>query len=202
IEPAESTPPVNQVGSLAANRPTTILAVPLGAQCPTFLKELANAKAADAGWNPAVFQVSTCGSRLLISVLAGGAGDGVYTSANLIDTADPKFAANPGNVTFKTAYEAAGLTGDVGFTAVGWSVGEYLVNILVAAQQSGTLSRQSIVEAARNLEFIPTMARPGTVYKMNGEQDGYALQSLTVLQWNEAANSFTEIGPPNTSFET
>jgi branched-chain amino acid transport system substrate-binding protein len=202
IEPLASDPPINQVQAIAAKAPQAIVAVPLGAQCPTFLKELANAKAANAGFAPAVFLTNTCASRLLISALAAGAGDGVYTSANLIDPSDPKFDGVPGLGVFKEQYAAAGLAGDVGTTATGWSVGESTVNILIAAQESGTLTRQSIIEAARNLEYTPTLGREGTVYKMNGEEDGFAFQSLTVVQWNEATATFTELGAEDTSFES
>jgi len=202
IEPAETAPPTNQVGALAAEKPDAIMAVPLGAQCPTFLKELVNAKAANAGWEPVVFQTNTCASRLLISLLAADSGNGVYTSTNLIDPVDPANAANPGVKTLVDAYTAAGLKGDLATTAVGWTVAEDTVTILKKAQESGTLSRKSIIEAARNLTFTPSLALPGVEYKMNGEDDGYSFQSLQVEQWDQAANLFTYIGTPDTSSES
>ncbi|MEO6123403.1 MAG: ABC transporter substrate-binding protein, partial [Ilumatobacteraceae bacterium] len=107
IEQAETTPPTNQVGAIAAARPDAIMAIPLGAQCPTFTKELINAKAVAGDWNPIVFQTNTCGSRLLISLLAAGSGDGVYTSSNILDPNDPANDAAPGVKTFKDAYAAA-----------------------------------------------------------------------------------------------
>jgi len=202
IEPTDAAPPSNQVGSLASNKPDVVMAIPLGAQCPTFLKELANAKAANSGWTPTVFLTNTCSARLLISALAAGTGDGVYTSGNGIDPADPKNADLPGMKVFAEQYAKAGLKGDLGFTAVGWSVGEYTVKILQEAQKSGTLSRASIINAARNLTFTPDLGRPGTVYKMNGEKDPYPFQSLTVLQWQEASATYKEIGEQDTSFES
>ncbi len=202
IEPAETTPPTNQLGSLAGNKPDAIMAIPLGAQCPTFTKELVNAKAIAGDWLPIVFQTNTCASRLLIDLLAGGSADGVYTSANIVDAADPKFADLPGVQTFKAAYDAAGLAGDIATTATGWSYAESTVNILNKALESGTLSRQSIINAARNLEFVPTLGREGTVYKMNGDEDPFSYQSLTVLQWNQGSNTFTEIGEEDTSYES
>jgi branched-chain amino acid transport system substrate-binding protein len=202
IEPADSAPPTNQVGALAAAKPAAVMAVPLGAQCPTFLKELVNAEAANSDWKPVVFQTNTCASRLLISLLAGGAGDNVYTSSNILDPSDPANAGNAGVKTFSDAYTAAGLKGDLATTAVGWSVAEDTVNILVAAQKSGTLSRKSIIEAARNLTFTPSLARPGVQYKMNGEADGYSFQTLQVIQWHEATGSFTDVGSTDSSSES
>ncbi len=201
IEPAETTPPTNQVNAIAAKAPQAVVAVPLGAQCPTFTKEIVNAKAVNSGWNPLVFQTNTCSSRLLISLLAGGSGDGVFTSSNLLDPSDPKNADNANLKVFMDAYTAAGLAGDLATTATGWTVAESTVNIIKAAQDSGTLSRKSIIEAARNLTFTPSLTREGVAYKMDGEADGYPFQSLQVLQWNEASGTYTEIGDLNTTYE-
>ncbi|CAB4885088.1 unannotated protein [freshwater metagenome] len=201
IEGTDENPPTNQVGSIAAKQPMAIMAIPLGLQCPAFLKELQNAKAANTGWAPKVFVTNTCASKLFVDTLAGDAGDGVYTSGNLLDGADPKNASNPGISNFLAAYKAAGLAGDVGTTETGWTVAEVTVAILKHAQDSGTLSRQSIIEAARNMTYTPTMARPGVEYKMDGEKDPYSFQSLTILQWNHASATFTEIGDTITSFE-
>lgn len=202
IEELDSNPPTNQVGAIASKAPAAVVAVPLGAQCPTFLKELKNAEAANPDWKPLVFQTNTCASRLLISALAAGAGDGVYTSGNILDPSDPANADVPGVKTFSDAYTAAGLKGDLGTTAVGWSVGEDTVKILQQAQATGTLSRASIINAARNLTFTPSLARPGADYKMNGEEDGFSFQTLQVEQWNEATSLFTNIGEPDSSSES
>ena len=200
IEPGVNDPPTTQLGSIAANKPDAIVATPLGLQCPIFLTELANAKAQTAGWDPTVFLTNTCASKLFFS-LAGAAGQGVYTSSNLIDSNDPKNATNPNIKTFLDAYAAAGLTADPAVTEAGWSTGETLVAILNAALKSGTLSRKSIIEAARNLTFAPSLARPGVQYKMNGADDPYAFQTLQVLQWNVDSQTFTDIGDPITQFE-
>ena len=108
---------------------------------------------------------------------------------------------------FIDAYSAAGLDGDPGVTEAGWSVGETTVAILNAALKTGTLSRKSIIEAACNLTFTPSLARqsttsPGVRYKMNGAEDSNAFESLQVLQWRVASETFTEIGDPITDFES
>lgn len=201
VEANDNNPPTTQVGSIAAKLPDAIIAIPLGLQCPAFLKELENAKAQTAGWAPPVFVTNTCASRLFFG-LAGTAAEGVYTSNNLLDANDPKNASNPGVKAFLDAYAAAGLAGDPAVTEAGWSVGETTVAILNEALKSGTLSRKSIIEAARNMTYTPSLARPGVQYKMNGTDDAFAFQSLQVLQWSVASLTFTEIGDPITSFES
>ena len=201
VEPDVTDPPVTQVGSIAGNAPDAIIAIPLGLQCPAFLGELANAKAASAGWAPLVFLTNTCASKLFFG-LAGPAAEGVYTSNNLVDPNDPKNAAHPGVKAFLEAYSAARLAGDPGVTEAGWSVGETTVAILNAALKTGTLSRKSIIEAARNLTFVPSLAREGVQYKMDGEADAFAFESLQVLQWSVASQTFTEIGAPILDFES
>ena len=202
IEETDSNPPTNQVGALAAKKPAAVVAVPLGAQCPTFLKEMQNAEAATPDWKPIVYQTNTCASRLLISLLAGDAGTGIYTSGNILDPQDPANAANAGVKKFTDAYNAAGLKGDIGTTAVGWTIAELTTDIIIQAQKSGTLSRESIINASRNMTVTPSLARAGADYKMNGVADPYPFQTLQVEQWDNAKNSFTLIGEPDTSAES
>jgi ABC-type branched-subunit amino acid transport system substrate-binding protein len=200
IEPGLIDPPTTQVGSIAGKHPDAIVAAPLGPQCPAFLGELANAKAQNAGWAPSVFITNTCASKLFFG-LAGPAADGVYTSDHLLDSNDPKNAANPGVKTFLDAYAAAKLTGDPGVTEAGWNVGEVTVAILNEALQSGTLSRRSIIEAARNITYAPSLARPSVQYKMSGTADPDGFQTLQVVQWSAATETFNDVGAPITDFE-
>mgnify|MGYP001281246175 FL=1 len=201
VEAGDNNPPTTQVGSIAGNFPDAIVAIPLGLQCPAFLTELANAKAQTAGWAPPVFVTNTCASKLFFG-LAGPAAEGVYTSNHLVDSNDPKNAEHPGIKLFLEQYAAAGLAGDPGVTEAGWTVGEATVAILNKALESGTLSRKTIMEAARNLTFTPSLVRDGVQYKMNGDADAYAFQTLQVLQWSVATQTFTEIGDPITEFES
>ena len=206
IDPNAYDQPVTQVGSIAGKLPDAIVAIPLGLQCPAFLTELANAKAQNTAWTPMVFITNTCASKLFFG-LAGPAADGVYTSDNLVDANDPKNADNPGVKAFMEAYDAASLGGDPGATEAGWNAGEATVAILNAALKTGTLSRKSIIEAARNLTFTPSLVRQsassqGVQYKMKGAEDPFAFQTLQVLQWSGASQTFTEIGDPITDFES
>ena len=201
VDEKSSDPPTTQVADIAGKLPDAIVAIPLGVQCPAFLNELAKAKALNAAWAPSVFITNSCASKLFFG-LAGAAAEGVYTSNNLLDSDDPKNSSAPGVKTFLDAYAAAGLAGDPAVTQAGWNVGEATVAILNAALKTGTLSRRSIIEAARNLTFTPSLARPGVQYKMNGVDDPYAFQTLQVVQWVGATQTFTDIGDPITEFES
>ena len=201
VEPPVNDPPTTQIGSIASKAPDAIMAVPLGLQCPAFLQELENAKAQSGGWAPLVFITNTCASKLFLG-LAGPASEGVYTATFLLDSNDPKNASNAGVKEFLDAYAAAGLAGDPGVTSSGWNAGEATVNILKAALDTGTLSRKSIIEAARNLTYTPTLGRPGVQYKMNGTDDPYAFETLQVLQWSDASQVFAEIGEPDSQYES
>ncbi len=201
VDEKNTDPPTTQVSSIAGKLPDAIVAIPLGVQCPVFLTELAKAKALNAAWTPVVFITNSCASKLFFG-LAGAAADGVYTSNNLLDSDDPKNASAPGVKAFLDAYGAAGMAGDPAVTQAGWNIGEATVAILNAALKTGTLSRKSIIEAARNLTFTPSLARPGVQYKMNGAVDPYAFQTLQVLQWVDSSQTFTEIGDPITEFES
>ena len=201
IEVEATDPPVAQMAAIAANLPDAIVAAPLGLQCPAFLNELATAKSQAAGWAPMVFLTNTCGSKLFLG-LAGTAAEGVYTSSNLLDANDAKNADDPGVKAFLEAYAAAQLVGDPGVAEVGWNAAEATVAVLKAALDTGTLSRKSIIEAARTLTFTPSLARPTVQYKMGGEADPFAFQTLQVLQWSAASQTFAEIGDPISKFES
>jgi branched-chain amino acid transport system substrate-binding protein len=201
IEPDAVDPPTAQVGSIAGKKPDAVVAFPLGLQCPAFLTELDAARAQNQGWTPVVFVTNTCASKLFFG-LAGPAGDGVYTSNHLFDVNDPRHASQPGVKTFLNEYATAAIPGDPAVIEAGWTVGELTVAILVEALKSGTLSRKSIIEAARTMTYTPMLARPSVQYKMRGVDDVYAFQTLQVLQWNVDSQTFTEAGDPIAAFES
>ena len=90
IEATESAPPTAQLSSIAGHAPDVIVAFPLGAQCPVFLNELANQKAAHPGWEPRVYLTNTCASPLILGA-SGDNANGLYTSAafGAVDITNP-----------------------------------------------------------------------------------------------------------------
>jgi ABC-type branched-subunit amino acid transport system substrate-binding protein len=206
IEPTDSNPPTSQVTTIAGEAPDVIMAVPLGAGCISFLTEVANAKAQNAGWAPATYITNTCASSLILGA-AGAAADGLFTSNNLVDVTDPANAEVPVVAEYLAFMEAEGKA-EIAATAVaGWTTGEITVAILAQAAASPEgLTRASIINAARNFEDTPTLAREGVVDRMNGEEDPFLAESLQVVQYkvgvDGAPGTFTNIGELITSFES
>lgn len=132
---------------------------------------------------------------------AGPAADGMITSTNLFNVADPANAADPGVKAYLDYMTSTGFQGDVTVATTGWAIGELTVAILAQAAKSPEgLTRASIMNAARNIRFHASVARPGANYVTNGESDGVPAQSL-VLQLVVATGTFTDLGPLDTSNE-
>ncbi|CAN5726376.1 hypothetical protein BH24ACT5_BH24ACT5_23210 [soil metagenome] len=203
IENGDEAPPTAQLSALADEAPDVIMATPLGAQCPAFMSELANAKAADPGWDPAVYITSTCASALILAV-AGASADGLYTSASmgLYDVANPDVQDIEGVAAYAAEMEKQGFTDIITTASAGWNVGEVTVAILqqAAASPEG-LTQASIMNAARSLDIHPSLLREGMEYISNGEEDPDYSEDVQIVQWNFDDGFFTDIGDPY-SFET
>ena len=202
IEAEDSNPPTAQVTEIASKKPDVILAVPLGAQCPTFLKELANAKAANPGWEPRLYITSTCASPLILTI-AGDSANGLYTISGSIDVADPKNAANPKVKEMKDYLVSKGFKadGDFATAAAGWSTGESTVAVLARAVESGEVTRASILDAARSLDYTPSLFREGVKLSTDGDKDGFPLESFQVIHWNATTKTYEDIGAVHNEFE-
>ena len=205
IEATDSNPPTAQVTNIAALKPDVIMAVPLGAQCISFLSEVANAKAANPDWTPATFLTNTCASSLILGA-SGQAANGLYTSSNLIDVVDPANAAIPQVAEYLAFMDGLGKADIAATAGAGWTTAEVTVAILIQAQASPEgLTRASIMNAARNFTFTPSLGLPGVEFKMNGEEDPFLAQSLVVRQYSVAedgSGTFTDIGKLITDFES
>lgn len=205
VEAGDEAPPQAQLSSLADEAPDVIMATPLGAQCISFLNELANAKAASDGWDPVVYITNTCASPLILAV-SGAAADGLITSSNqgLKDIGNDEVAqADPEIVAYIDYMTSRGEQDTIPTSAAGWTTGEVTVAILAqAAESPDGLSRKSIIEAARNFEHTPSMGREGVTYKMNGEEDAFLVESTQIVQYDAAAAIFNDIGELITEFES
>ena len=202
IEADSSTPPTAQINAIASKAPDAIVSVPLGAQCPTFLTEVANAKAANTGWAPSIFLTNTCASALILAG-AGDAADGLYTSNNLVDVNDPAIAAKPAVAEYIEFMTAQGNKDIVTTASAGWHVAEVTVAILKQASESPEgLTRASIMNAARNYSLVPSLAREGVVLTMNGEADAFQAESLQVVQYEFATGTFKDVGSLISEFES
>ena len=192
VEPNIIVAPSAQVLAIAQHRPQAIVASLTGAACATFLIELANIRLYFLGWNPAVYMSGGCADPSILS-LAGDAADGVFSSANL-DTDEP---------TFDAAMASLGLTDGLAAAGEGWTAAEVTVAILIQAHKSEAgLTRASIIDAARNLTYTPSLARPGVHFTTNGTDDAYPAESLQVIQYYASDRDFTDVGPLIAQFES
>jgi branched-chain amino acid transport system substrate-binding protein len=203
IENGDNNPPTSQVNAIAGLQPDVILAVPLGAQCPAFLTALANARAANAGWEPRVYITSTCASTLLLA-LSGPAADGIFTIVTSKDANDPANASDPDVSAYRDAMTAAGAAADFDFAtgAAGWTTGELTVEVIrLAAESEGGLTRASILNAARTLDYEFQLARDGVAFTVNGADDVYGFESMQVVQYDADSSTYTDVGELVTEFE-
>ena len=202
IEPGDSTLPTSQLTSIASKAPDVIVAVPLGIGCVTFLVELASSKAQNSGWDPATYLTNTCASSLILGA-AGANADGIYTSNNLLDVVDPSNASIPAVQEYLAYMDSLGKSDVVTTATAGWNNAEVAVAIIKQAMGSPEgLTRASIINAARNFTYTPTLVRPGVVYKSIGEEDPFLAQTLQVLQYDADTMTFTAVSDVITTFET
>jgi ABC-type branched-subunit amino acid transport system substrate-binding protein len=203
IENGDNNPPASQIAAIAEGQPDVIMAVPLGTQCITFLNELANARAANAGWDPRVYITATCASTIVLGA-AGPAADGIYTVTAVKDSNDPANDADEAVAQYKADLDATGrdFGGDYATAYAGWIVGELLVDLLNrAAEAEGGLTRASILNAARSLDYTPQLARDGVTFTLDGADDPYMVESMQVVQFDAESTTYTDIGDLITEFE-
>ena len=195
IDPADSGAPSGQMTNLVEANPDAILAIPLGGQCTAFMTELGNAKAANPDFDPAVYQTATCANPIFFGPVDNGGADGVYSSNNLKDVNNPDTAANdPGAIAYLEAFAATGSDADPGGIALaGWESMELTVHVIQEAADAGELSRETIINAARNIDHVSNLLRDGLTYRMNTE-DGYIGEGSQILVWNAEAGGFEEQG--------
>jgi ABC-type branched-subunit amino acid transport system substrate-binding protein len=204
IEAADSAPPTAQLNSIAGEAPDVIVAFPLGAQCPAFLTELANQKAANSGWEPQVYLTNTCASPLILGA-AVDAANGLYTSGAFgpVDITNPENQSIPGVAAYLSYIEEAGLSDTVPTSSSGWTYAEVTVEILRRAAESPEgLTQASIINTARNFEYLPSMVREGITYKTAGEEDGFMVEGVQIVQYDSETTFVNDVGELITSFES
>ena len=128
----------------------------------------------------------------------------VYSSASagLRDPDDPAEQENPEVQNYIAAMQAGGYPEtSISVGAAGWSVMETTVEILrqAAASEAG-LTRASIINAARSLHYHSSMTREGVEYRMSGEEDGWYVEDVQILQFAAATSTFTNVGDLITDF--
>ena len=195
IDVTDSGAPSGQLTNIAAANPDIVLAVPLGAQCIAFMTELGNVKAANPDFAPAVYQTATCANPLFFGA-AGPGGDGVLTSSNLVDVANPANASLPAVSEYIEAFTSVNADADpAGIAVAGWLAGEMTVATLKAAAEDCPegITRACIINAARNIDVTPSLFRDGLSAVM-GPTDGFIAEGTQIISWSFADQGFTDQG--------
>jgi branched-chain amino acid transport system substrate-binding protein len=195
IDATDESPPSAALNAFAEAGAGVIVAAPLGVQCINFVNELAAVKAANEGWDPVVYMTTTCAASALIMGVAGANGDGVFTVTTGPDITNPDVAAQSPNAEYIALMNAAGL-GDIITTGLaGWSFAETTVHQLqrAAASPEG-LTRASIINAARNMNYHPMFALEGINTVTDGMDDTFQAESMHMTQWLADEGHYEETG--------
>jgi hypothetical protein len=92
--------------------------------------------------------------------------------------------------------------GDFATAGAGWTAGELAVEALrLASESPDGLTRASILNAARSLDYHFQLARDGVNFTLDGATDAYGLESLQVAQYSAATKTYTDVGSLVTEFE-
>lgn len=193
LDAADSGAPSGQMTNLVAANPDIILAVPLGAQCISYMIEQGNAKAANPDFTPLTYITATCANPVFF-MPPGPSADGVYSSANLKDVNDPDNQANDDAVkAYLEAFVATGSTANPGGIAVaGWIAAELTHHVVEqAAATCGFVSQECIINAVRNIDYAPSLYRDG-LRAIMGPDDGFAAEGLQIQQWSVEKGGFVD----------
>ena len=160
-----------------SQQPDVILAVPLGAQCPAFLTEVANAKAANPGWEPRIYITATCASTLLLTI-SGAAADGIFTVVAGKDANDPANAERPRRRRLPRGHDRRSgfpADGDFATAAAGWTVGELTVEVLRLGGRVRGRAHPGVDHQRGPQPWTTSTRSPATASRsrMNGAEDPY-----------------------------
>ncbi|HET6836192.1 MAG TPA: ABC transporter substrate-binding protein [Acidimicrobiales bacterium] len=144
-------------------------------------------KAAAANWTPITYVSATCASKTLMG-LAGAAGDGVYTAANLKDPLNPEWDEDPAMQEYLDTvqqYRGDGFDPENAIVAYGYTQAAVFVEALKAAEGP---TRLAVMESVRNLDGISDVGLllPDVSVTTAGEDDPYMGESLLLAQYEFA----------------
>ena len=159
------------------------------------MQELGNAQAANADFDPLVYQTATCSDSIFFGAASNGGADGVFTSLNIKDPNNPVYADDEGLKTYVDAMATYAPDANALSTIAiaGWSSMEVAVQAAADAFDAGDLSRVGIMTAARNVDFTPALQVEGLKAIMNAE-DGYTAEGTQLVQWSDANGYLEPVG--------
>lgn len=177
-----------------ANGKADAVAIAVGpTQCGKAMQSVA-----ESGWKPQVFLTQNCANSALFFNPVGAAAEGVITSQNLKVLGRPDAEADAGVKAFIAALTAADpKASPLGIAPTGYQVGQLTIATLKAAAASpGGLTRESVINAARNLKGVTTnLLRTGMTMNM-GKGDYFAPEATQLLKYDSAAKVLQDFQSP------
>ena len=181
----------SQITTLAASGANALFIGATGLKCPQAMDA-----AAGKGFD-VVYLSGTCTSNVLMGLAKPESTNGVISTIYTKDPVDPQFASDPAVALYKEkmAQYAPGADANNGLVAYGWTQGAVLVEILKAAEP---LDRVSVVETARSLtlEEPPGLFYPGIPWALDGETDGFPIETFFLARYDSAAKVYKVEGDP------
>lgn len=187
LEPGGS--PDAAVATLADSGADTFLAAVTTITCPNTLNA---AKA--VGWAPLTYISATCTSNTILDLAPEGTKDNLISSLYIKAPDDPTWAEDPAVQEFKEIGAEYGLEEkdlNNGIVAYGWAMGELMVKTLEQAAADGGLSRQSVMEASRNLSDVRIdILLPDVMINSSGFEDPYVIEAMQIGKYDPAQKIF------------
>lgn len=176
-----------QVTSLAATKADALL---LGATLLACPNALTNVK--ESGWKPLTYMSGTCTSKTLMDI-AGTAGDGVLSVADIMEPGLPKWESNTAMKLYMAQIPKYAPEADVenGIVAYGWTTAALLAETL---SKSPELTRVAVMNTARTLKVKDVgLIMPGVTLDVNAN-DWFLGETFSVVQYSAAAKHFNLVG--------
>lgn len=149
------------------------------------------------GWDVTTWVSGTCISKTLTGI-AGQAADEVLSMTNLKDPQNPAYDEDEDMMAFKAAVEenrpefkGRELDLENGIVGYGWTQADLLVQAMEAAEAP---TRLAIMESVRNLDGLTSGLLLEGVEVTTGPDDSYMGESVTLIQYDAAAQHFSELG--------
>ena len=178
-EPTDPTvaPQVKKLASSGADVFLDITTPKAGAQ--------AIATVAQTGWKPLHILNTVAASKAQVLKPVGFQyAQGILTASYFKATDDPQWADDEAMKTFLADLKKYAPEADPEdpYSVYGWLVGETLVETLKKMESP---TRDAVMEAARNLDFTPSLMLPGISVKTSGTADPYPIEAMQVSQFSD-----------------
>ena len=147
---------------------------------------------------------NTCASPLILGA-SGDNANGLYTSGSFgaVDVVNPDQPGHPRRRRVHVLHRQQGLSDTFPTSGAGWlRRGHRRDPAPCRPSRLQGLTQASIINQARNFEFKPSMVRDNITYKTSGDEDGYLVESVQIVQYDSTTKFLNDVGELITRFES